>query len=108
MAKPESKNQSERKIGRAVGGAARMASLSPAQRQQLARAAAAARWQQVGAASKRAATRPQSVAFLARMCKELSALRQQRETLDRQIDALTQAVESFGGQVPPDQHVSSD
>jgi len=99
----EPKNNGERRSGRAVGGLARMASLSPTQRQQLARAAAAARWQQVGSASKRPATRPQSVAFINRMRRELTELRQQRETLDRQIDALTEAVESFGGQVPPDQ-----
>jgi len=85
-----------------------MASLSPEQRQQLARAAAAARWQQVGSASKRAATRPQKAAFLARMCRELSALREQREILDRQIHVLTRAVESFGGQVPPEKNVSTD
>ena len=94
------KHESEPKLGRAVGGAARMASLSPEQRQQLAKAAAAVRWQQVGGASKRAATRPQQAALLAKICKEVSALRQQRDMLDRQIQGLTTAVESLGGQVP--------
>jgi hypothetical protein len=100
MAALEKKRKNERKVGRAVGGAARMASLSPEQRQQLARAAAAARWQQVGSASKQVATRSQRTAFLDRMSKELSALLEEREALDRRIKGLTQAVEGYGGHVP--------
>jgi hypothetical protein len=101
-------NNLERKGGRALGGAARMATLTPAQRHQLATAAAAARWQQVGNAAKPVATKPQRVAFLARMCKEVEMLRQQRETIDQQIKALTAAVESFGGQVQSDEGASTD
>jgi hypothetical protein len=109
MVQTQQKRKGEKRTsGRAAGGAARMASLSPEQRQQLARAAAAARWQQVGGASKQPATRPQQAALLARMCKELSALRQQRKILDRQILGLTQAVESFGVQVPSDSEVSTE
>lgn len=94
--------------GRAAGGAARMAGLSPEQRQQLARAAAAARWQQVGGVSKQPVTRPQQAALVSRMCKELSTLRQQRELLDRQIQGLTKAVESFGVELPADSSESPE
>jgi hypothetical protein len=83
------------KSGRAAGGAARMASLSPEQRRQLASAAAAARWHQISNASKRINGRRQQ-ALLARMCKELSALKEQRGIIDDQILGLTKAVESFG------------
>jgi|SRR5579859_2750512 len=94
--------ETKRKFGRAAGGVARMASLSPEQRHQLASAAAAARWQQGGISKRATAPRPQQIALVNRMCKELAELKQRRELLDRQILGLTQAVESFGAQVPSD------
>lgn len=97
--------KNETKTGRAVGGAARMARLSPEQRKQLAAAAASARWQRVGGASKRAATHSQQTQrteLLARMVNELIELRRERELIDRKINGLTHAVESYGGDVPSD------
>jgi transposase len=79
-----------------------MAQLSPEQRKQLASAAAAARWQHVGGASKRAATKSQQNELLARMSRELSELIRQRGILDRKINGLTQAVKSYGGNLPAD------
>jgi hypothetical protein len=106
MDTPEPQHKRERKPGRAAGGAARMASLSTEQRQQLARAAAAARWR--GGISKRAAARPQQAVLITRMCNELEALRQERELLDRKIHGLTQAVRIFGVEVPPDPEVANE
>jgi hypothetical protein len=88
-------SKNDPKTGRAAGGAARMASLSPEQRRQLASAAASARWKQAENASKKINNRGQQ-ALIARMCKELSALREKRQILDHQILGLTKAVESFG------------
>jgi len=42
------------------------------------------------------------------MRKELSDLQQQREMLERQISALTQAVESFSGPVLPPEGVPNE
>ena len=102
--------KNEARTGRAVGGAARMARLSPEQRKQLAVAAASARWQRVGSASKRTATHTQQTQrtqLVARMVRELVELRREREIIDRKINGLTQAVESYGGDVPPDPDASA-
>ncbi len=92
-------SKNEPKSGRAAGGEARMASLSPEQRRQLASAAAAARWQHFNNAAKPIQNRRQQN-LIAKMCKELSELKEQRATLDSQILGLTEAVKSFG--VNPD------
>lgn len=102
--------KNETRTGRAVGGAARMARLSPEQRKQLAAAAASARWQRVGSGSKRAATHSQQTQrteLVARMVRELIELRREREVIERKINGLTQAVESYGGDVPPDPDAST-
>ena len=102
MAASDKKNRSEQRFGRAAGGAARMASLSPEQRSQLARAAAAARWRDASEPSKQLsqALNRRQYSLLNRMQKELTTLIQQRNVLDERIRGLTKAVESFGAQGP--------
>jgi hypothetical protein len=81
-----------------------MANLSPEQRRQLARVAAAARWQQNRGSASIALgvpTRHQK-AFVAKMGRELAVLRQQREMLDRRIAALIEAIASYGASVSDD------
>jgi chorismate mutase len=102
MVQPGKKRGGGRKTGRAAGGVARMASLSSEQRQQLARAAAAARWQEPSGASKhlsRMMNRRQE-ALLNKMQKELSALQAEREMINHRIHGLTQAINSLGAQSP--------
>jgi hypothetical protein len=75
-----------------------MASLSPEERRQLARAAAAARWQQAPDAPKLApslASRHDQ-SLVSRLHRERTALLQQRQVLDRRIAGLTQALEGYG------------